>query len=100
MHMPATFSPRLYDSHMPDLGDEEYLTLDDIAQLLGWTIKTARTMQHRANRNRRSGESRPGDLPSADLKFGRTPVWRAATIDAWMRSRPGRGAGGGPKPRR
>jgi hypothetical protein len=27
MDLSATLSPRLYDSHMPDLGDEEYLTL-------------------------------------------------------------------------
>lgn len=50
--------------------------------------------RHTAKR-RRDGTSRPGDLPPPDRTFGRSPVWVSQTIDAWARSRPGRGAGGG-----
>lgn len=32
-----------------------------------------------------------GDLPEPDRMVGRTPTWRAATIDAWQASRPGHG---------
>jgi predicted DNA-binding transcriptional regulator AlpA len=34
-----------------------------------------------------------GIMPAPDGQKGRTPLWRASTIDAW--ERPGRGAGGG-----
>ncbi|TDH47941.1 hypothetical protein E2F47_25865 [Mycobacterium eburneum] len=81
-------------------GDEsggKYLTLQDIAERLGWSINTARTMQHRANSRRAAGKSRPGDLPPPDHRFARTPVWLVETIEAWEKRRPGQGAGGGPK---
>ncbi len=77
----------------------EYLTLADIADRMSWTIKTARTMQNRANRRRAAGNSRPGDLPKEDHRVGRIPLWLTTTIDHWERDRPGRGSGGGPKPR-
>jgi len=82
----------------PDSG-QTYLTLQQVAERMGWTLKTARTMQHRANRNRSRDQARPGDLPPPDHRFGRTPVWRTSTIERWQAQRPGRGAGGGPKPR-
>lgn len=91
---------RPYDSSMA--GEEisaQYLTLDQIAERVGWNIKTARTMQYRANSRRAAGQSRPGDLPAPDHRYGRTPVWLVDTIDAWEKRRPGQGAGGGPKPR-
>ena len=77
----------------------EYLTLAEIAERMSWTIKTARTMQNRANRRRVAGQSRPGDLPKEDHRVGRIPLWLTTTIERWERDRPGRGAGGGPKPR-
>jgi hypothetical protein len=77
----------------------EYLTLADIADRMSWTIKTARTMQNRANRRRAAGASRPGDLPKEDHRVGRIPLWLTTTIEHWERDRPGRGTGGGPKPR-
>ena|SRR5689334_1235753 len=77
----------------------EYLTLAEIANRMSWTIKTARTMQNRANRRRAAGDSRPGDLPKEDHRVGRIPLWLTTTIEHWERERPGRGAGGGPKPR-
>lgn len=75
------------------------LTLADLAAFLGWTVKTARVMQHRANQRRAQGQSRPGDLPPPDRRYGRTPVWSLATITEWQARRPGQGSGGGPKPR-
>lgn len=77
----------------------EYLTLPQIAERMNWTVKTARTMQNRANRRRAAGQSRPGDLPKEDHRLGRVPLWLNTTIDQWERDRPGQGAGGGPKPR-
>jgi hypothetical protein len=91
---------RLYHSCMT--GGEisgKFLTLPEIANRQGWSLKTARNRQHEANQRRRSGDSRPGDLPEPDHHVGRTPVWLEATIEAWEKGRPGRGAGGGPKPR-
>lgn len=36
-----------------------------------------------------------GQCPTPDGRAGRSPWWHAATIDAWIANRPGRGAGGG-----
>lgn len=59
------------------------LTLDGIRQRYGWTAATVR--QYRT----------AGVLPEPDAVFGRTPVWLPGTLDAWERTRPGQGAGGG-----
>lgn len=75
------------------------LTLAEIAEHLGLGVTTVRNYHQRAERNRREHRERPGDFPPPDQHFGRTPVWRAATIAQWQRTRPGRGAGGG-RPRR
>lgn len=85
-----------YHSPMPDEDDgTDYLTLAQVAAELGWTITTARSEHRDASRRRRSRQSRPGDLPAPDHRYGRTPVWHRQTIAAWRRQRPGRGAGGG-----
>lgn len=36
-----------------------------------------------------------GRAPQADEVVGRTPRWRASTVDEWGKTRPGKGAGGG-----
>lgn len=33
--------------------------------------------------------------PAPDGYTGRTPTWRASTVDEWAKTRPGRGVGGG-----
>jgi predicted DNA-binding transcriptional regulator AlpA len=77
-----------------------YLTLSDIAAVIGVGVDSIRVYHQRATRNRRSGSPKPGDLPKPDETFGRSPVWSSETINAWVESRPGRGAGGGrPRPR-
>ena len=96
----AALRRHIYDASMAEGRPiEEYLTLEQLAARIGWSIKTARTMHYRANRRRAAGEPRLGDLPEPDHRFGRTPVWLLATIEDWQASRPGQGAGGGPKPR-
>lgn len=40
-----------------------------------------------------------GRAPAPDGYTGRTPTWRASTVDEWAKTRPGRGAGGG-RPRK
>ena len=90
---------RLYDSTMTDdTQPPAYMSLEDVAATVGWSVKTTRTMHHRANQRRRRGETRPGDLPAPDRRIGRTPVWLPETIATFMAQRPGQGAGGGPKP--
>lgn len=98
--MTAALRQHIYDASMADGRPiEDYLTLEQVAVRLGWSLKTARTMHYRANRRRAAGEPRPGDLPEPDHRFGRTPVWLEDTIDRFEATRPGQGAGGGPKPR-
>ncbi|QYC54386.1 helix-turn-helix DNA binding domain protein [Microbacterium phage Pickles13] len=76
-----------------------YLTLADIARVIGVGIDSMRVYHQRASRNRRAGETKPGDLPAPDETFGRSPVWSSDTVTEWIASRPGRGAGGGRPPR-
>lgn len=73
------------------------VTMQWIADDLGLPLSTVHTYRKRAERNRRSRAPRPGDLPPADAPLGRTPGWRRETYLAWKASRPGRGAGGGPR---
>lgn len=75
------------------------LTMNAVAELLGLQYRTVRNYHQVAERHRRNGGVRPGDFPIPDEVFGRSPVWKASTIQAWARNRPGRGAGGG-RPRK
>jgi hypothetical protein len=53
-----------------------------------------------ARAKRGAGEATRSDIPEPDLTIGRSPAWLPRTIDRWLAGRPGRGVGGGPKPRR
>ncbi|WP_079626333.1 hypothetical protein [Mycobacteroides abscessus] len=77
----------------------DWQTLADFAAEMGWAYKTARNRHHEANRNRANGTVGPHDMPEPDHHIGRTPLWKPTTISAYKKSRPGQGAGGGPKPR-
>lgn len=85
--------------HMTETNTTTYLTLADIARVIGVGIDSMRVYHQRAARNRRMNEPRPGDLPKPDETFGRSPVWSAETVSEWIAQRPGRGAGGGRPPR-
>jgi predicted DNA-binding transcriptional regulator AlpA len=52
-----------------------------------------------ARTNRGAGEHSKSDIPEPDLVIGRSPAWNQRTVDKWLAGRPGRGVGGGPKPR-
>lgn len=69
----------------------KYLTLSDIAERIGVGVESIRVYHQRANKHRKEGAPRPGDLPEPDAVFGRSPVWREATIRRWEAARPGRG---------
>lgn len=61
----------------------DLLTIKDIAGVLDVQEKSARIYHETAQRNRRNGHPRDKDMPEPDQRFGRTPVWRRSTIDAW-----------------
>lgn len=69
------------------MADDDLLTIAEIAPMIGVTEASARVYHERATRRRR--EQTPGakDMPAPDDRFGRTPVWRRSTIDAWKRVR-------------
>jgi hypothetical protein len=66
-----------------------------VAARVGVRPDTIRDYLGVARLRRQAGEERPGDLPDPDARFGGSPVWRVETIERWVRSRPGRGVGGG-----
>ncbi|MDH2425767.1 hypothetical protein [Sphaerisporangium sp. TRM90804] len=68
-----------------DADRDVWWTMADIAEHLGLRVRSVRTYRT------------AGILPREDHMFGRTPVWRPATITGWQR--PGQGAGGG-RPRK
>ena len=78
----------------------ERVTMPDIAGDLGLPLDTIHTYKTRSDRHRRQGRPRRGDLPEPDASLGRTPGWWRETYLRWKENRPGRGAGGGPKPQR
>jgi hypothetical protein len=57
----------------------DYWTIDDIAEYWGVAPQTIRTYRSRKR----------GELPEPDTKFGRSPVWKPATIIGFKR--PGQG---------
>ena len=63
------------------------MDLRALAERLGVTLATI--YQYR----------RRGALPEPDLMVGRSPAWHPATIEQWISTRPGRGAGAG-RPRK
>jgi prophage antirepressor-like protein len=63
---------------------KDYLTLEDVAQVLGVTHKSARTYHQNAQRNRREGHPRQADMPAPDQVYGRVPAWKPGTIQAWL----------------
>ncbi len=71
------------------MGGDDYLDLAAIADLLGVQPNTAQVYHKRATRNRREGTSKDWDMPEPDAVFGRSPVWRASTVRAWIAARPG-----------
>lgn len=56
-----------------------YLTTDQLAERLG--IKRTTVHRYRVR----------GDIPEPDEYVGRTPLWSAEHIDAWLKERPGHG---------
>lgn len=58
----------------------DYWTVSDIAEYWGVSPQTIRSYRSRGR----------GELPDADRVFGRSPVWKPATIIGFVR--PGQGA--------
>jgi predicted DNA-binding transcriptional regulator AlpA len=72
----------------------DYLDYDDVAALTNIKRDTLMVYQSEANRRRREGVSKPGDMPPPDKVFGASPAWKETTIEQWLARRPGRGVGG------
>ena len=65
-----------------------FYSLARIATAAGITAESARTYHKRAERNRRGGNPRPGDLPPPDHRIDGKPIWAEQTIAAWLTDRP------------
>jgi len=62
----------------------DWWTTRDVATFLGIAPSTIRAYVAR------------GQMPEADRRIGREPVWRPATIRRWHSHRPGQARGGEP----
>jgi len=58
---------------------EGFLTTDELATRIG--IQRSSVHRYRTR----------GDIPEPDQYVGRTPLWAEASIDAWLKERPGHG---------
>lgn len=65
----------------------ELLGLADIAERLGLSPASVRTYHTDANRRRRLNQTLPQDMPPPDVVIGRTPGWKASTIETWQEAR-------------
>ena len=72
----------------------DYLDYAGVSDRTGISVGTLRRYLTQARTNRANGTPTRSDMPEPDTMFGRSPVWRPATIDRWMRRRPGKGVGG------
>jgi hypothetical protein len=72
---PQPAARRAEGRHAPPDPDADYWTVADVAAYLGIKPETVRTYR---SRNR-------GELPPEDKMFGRSPVWKPATITAFAR---------------
>lgn len=96
--MPMDWDP----SNIAGMTAPTLLDLRAAAEVAEVKYRTMRNYHQTAERRRRLAAEkndpsiiRPGDLPPPDEIYGRSPVWKLSTINAWKRTRPGRGAGGG-----
>lgn len=74
---------------------DEYLTLADLAELLGVKPNTVSFFR---THSKPGGRYADDPFPAEDRTIARTPVWLAERVDeikAWNERRPGQGAGGG-----
>jgi predicted DNA-binding transcriptional regulator AlpA len=78
----------------PELAPENLLDMRAVARLVGVSKATVARYFHDRNRTA-SGHC----FPEPVARFGGVPVWSAPVIRFWLASRPGQGAGGGPKRR-
>lgn len=74
---------------------DDYLTLADLAELLGVKPNTVSFFR---THSKPGGRYANDPFPTPDRTIARTPVWlaeRADEIKAWNDRRPGQGRGGG-----
>lgn len=74
---------------------DDYLTLADLAELLGVKPNTVSFFR---SHSKTGGRYASDPFPAPDRTIARTPVWlaeRADEIKAWNSRRPGQGSGGG-----
>lgn len=74
---------------------DDYLTLADLAELIGVKPNTVSFFR---THSKPGGRYADGPFPAEDRVIARTPVWlagRAEEIKAWNGRRPGQGRGGG-----
>jgi predicted DNA-binding transcriptional regulator AlpA len=78
---------------------DDFLTLTDLAQLLGVKTETVSFYRAHSKAGRRYADH---PFPAPDRLVGRSPIWHANRVEeikAWDAQRPGRGVGGG-RPRK
>lgn len=77
----------------------DYLDYPALGELMGVKVNVLRKMLSVARKNRAAGITKAMDIPEPDIMLGQSPGWAPDTIQDWLAHRPGRGVGGGPKPK-
>jgi len=76
-----------------------YLDYRGLSEYTGISEPVLRRYLSLARANRADGAATRSDIPEPDLTIGSSPAWEPKTIDKWLHARPGKGVGGGPKPK-
>jgi hypothetical protein len=65
----------------------DYADSARMAEAAGMGLPSFRVSLTRARSRRESGVFFPTDVPEPDIVFGRSPVWKTATLDTWIAAR-------------
>lgn len=75
------------------------LDYKSLADYTGVTEPVLRKYLSIARANREQGVQSRSDIPEPDIIIGGSPAWEQDTVDMWLANRPGKGVGGGPRPK-
>lgn len=88
-----------YEVPEVDVDPDGLITLRTISDMYGLSYWWVKNLAEASIRAHRAGEATTAHMPPPDRYIGHSPVWHIVDLDAWYRSRPGKGAPWSGRPR-